>query len=173
MSLMWSWHWSPLTQTSLLLSPSDGLASFLKVITSKFRFHLIAIYAFGCFCNFSCTPVPTKITLKTPPPPSPHPPPPHPHPRETSERQNVNVIDKKTINLKTENCLYIDIWWVFFINKMSQNVWATIMPFGPVTLIFYWPKNNFWGQPKLALISGTVYYHQWCCEFESRSGRGV
>ena len=23
------WHWSPLTQTSLLLSPSDGLASFL------------------------------------------------------------------------------------------------------------------------------------------------
>jgi hypothetical protein len=41
------------------LSPSDGLASFLKttlangvkvvkkVITSKFRFHLIAIYALG------------------------------------------------------------------------------------------------------------------------------
>jgi hypothetical protein len=48
----------------LLLSPSDGLASFLeitlangvkvveKVITSKFRFHLIAIYALGCFRNF-------------------------------------------------------------------------------------------------------------------------
>ena len=80
MSLMWSWHWSPLTQTSLLLSPSDGLASFLKttlvngvkvvknVITSKFRFHLIAIYALGCFRYFSCTPVPTKITLKSPPP---------------------------------------------------------------------------------------------------------
>jgi hypothetical protein len=61
MSLMWSWHWSPLTQTRLLLSPSDGLASFLettpangvkvvhKVITSKFRFHLIAIYALGYF----------------------------------------------------------------------------------------------------------------------------
>ena len=74
-----NWHWSPLTQTSLLLSPSDGLASFLKttqangikvvkkVITSKFRFHLIAIYALGCFRNFSCTPVPTKITLKSPP----------------------------------------------------------------------------------------------------------
>ena len=30
---------------------------------------------------------------------------------------------------------------------MSQNDWATIMPFGPVTLIFYWPKKNF--------ISGT------------------
>jgi hypothetical protein len=48
---------------------SDGLASFLetslangikvveKVITSKFRFHLIAIDALGCFRNFSCTPV--------------------------------------------------------------------------------------------------------------------
>jgi hypothetical protein len=80
---MWSWHWSPLTQTSLLLSPSDGLASFLKttlangvkvvkkVITGKFRFHFIAIHALGCFRNFSCTPVPTKITLKSP------------HPRET------------------------------------------------------------------------------------------
>jgi hypothetical protein len=52
------------------LSPSDGLASFLKttlangvkvvkkVITSKFRFHLIAIYALGCFSKFqlhTCT----------------------------------------------------------------------------------------------------------------------
>jgi hypothetical protein len=76
---MWSWHWSPLTITSLLLSPSGGLALFLKttlangvkvvkkVITSKFRFHLIAIYALGCFRNVSCTPVPTKITLKSPP----------------------------------------------------------------------------------------------------------
>jgi hypothetical protein len=95
MSLMWSWHWSPLTQTSLLLSPSDGLASFLentlangvkvveKVITSKFRFHLraclIAIYALRCFCNFSCTPVP-KLPWRAP--------------RETSERMKFNVIDK-------------------------------------------------------------------------------
>ena len=31
---------------------------------------------------------------------------------------------------------------------MSQNVWATIMPFGPVILIFYWPKNFFSCQPK-------------------------
>ena len=136
MSLMWSWHWSPLTQTSLLLSPSDGLASFLKttlangvkvvkkVRTSKFRFHKIAIYALGCFRNFSCTPVPTKITLKTP------------NPRETSERMNFNVIDKKTINLKT--------------------VWATIMPFGPVTLIFYWPKNKFRTSQRLDIISGTA-----------------
>jgi hypothetical protein len=44
----------------------------------------------------------------------------------------------------------------FFHKKMSQNVWATIMPFGPVTLIFYWPKIFFSGQPK-ALISGTAY----------------
>ena len=28
----------------------------------------------------------------------------------------------------------------FFHKKMSQNVWATIMPFGPVTIIFYWPS---------------------------------
>jgi hypothetical protein len=78
---MWSWHWSPLTQTSLLLSPSDGLASFLettlangvkvveKVITSKFRFHLIAIYALGCFRNFSCTPVTVpKLPWRAPTP---------------------------------------------------------------------------------------------------------
>ena len=30
---------------------------------------------------------------------------------------------------------------------MSQNVWATIMPLEPVTLIFYWPKKTFSGQP--------------------------
>ena len=28
----------------------------------------------------------------------------------------------------------------FFHKKISQNLWATIMPFGPVTLIFYWPS---------------------------------
>ena len=44
----------------------------------------------------------------------------------------------------------------FFHKKMSQNFWATNMPFGPVTLIFYWPKQIFSGQPRLALISGTV-----------------
>ena len=36
----------------------------------------------------------------------------------------------------------------FFQKKMSQNDWATILPFGPVTLIFYWPKKTFSGQPK-------------------------
>ena len=36
----------------------------------------------------------------------------------------------------------------FHKKKMSQNVWATIMPFGPVTLIVYWPQKNCSGQPK-------------------------
>jgi hypothetical protein len=53
-----------------------------------------------------------------------------PNPRETSERMNFNVIDKK---LKT---VYILISDVFFHKKMSQNFWATIIPFGPVTLIY-------------------------------------
>ena len=137
---MWSWHWSPLTQTSLLLSPSDGLASFLKttlangvkvvkkVITGKFRFHFIAIHALGCFRNFSCTPVPTKITLKSP------------HPRETSVRMNFNVIDKKQLIWK----LFI-YWYLmsFFHKKNSQNVCATIMPFGPVTNFLLAQKKNF------------------------------
>ena len=136
MSLMWSWHWSPLTQTTLLLSPSDGQASFLettqangvkvveKVITSKFRFHLIAIYALGCFRNFSCTPVP-KLPWRAP------------NPRETSERMNFNVIDKKQLTWK----LFI-YWYLmsFFYKKTSHNFWTTIMP---VTLIFYWPKKIF------------------------------
>ena len=43
---------------------------------------------------------------------------------------------------------------------MSQNVWAIIMPFGAVTLIFYWPKKKFSGQPKAALISGTAGPHK-------------
>ena len=41
-----------------------------KVITSKFRFHFIAIYALGCFRNFSCIPVP-KLPWRAPPPPTP------------------------------------------------------------------------------------------------------
>ena len=35
----------------------------------------------------------------------------------------------------------------FFHKKMSQNFWATIMPYELVTLIFYWPKYFFSGQP--------------------------
>ena len=44
----------------------------------------------------------------------------------------------------------------FFPKKMSQNDWATILPFGPVTLIFYWPKKKFRASQRLALISGTI-----------------
>ena len=40
----------------------------------------------------------------------------------------------------------------FFHKKMSQNVWATIMPFGPVTLIFYWPKKKISGQPSFQAL---------------------
>ena len=39
---------------------------------------------------------------------------------------------------------------------MSQNVWATIMPFGLVTLIFYWPKKIVRDGLRLALISSTA-----------------
>ena len=138
MSLMWSWHWSPLTQTSLLLSPSDGLASFVeitlangvmvvkKVITSKFRFHLIAIYTLGCFRNFSCTPVTVpKLPWRTP------------TPVRLVKEWILMLLIKKQLTWK----LFI-YWYLmsFFHKKMSQNVWATIMPFGPVTLIFYWPS---------------------------------
>ena len=139
---MWSWHWSPLTQTSLLLSPSDGLASFLqttlaigvkvvkKVITSKFRFHLIAIYALGCFRIFSCTPVP-KLPWRAP------------NPRETSERMNFNVIDKKQLIWKL--LIYcIDIWCLFFIKKYVTKclgdhyaIWTSDSNF------LLAPKNNF------------------------------
>jgi hypothetical protein len=45
----------------------------------------------------------------------------------------------------------------FFQKKMSQNDWATILPFGPVTIIFYWPQKKFRASQRLALISGTDY----------------
>ena len=108
---------SPYTNQPFIV-PSDGLASFLKttlangvkvvkkVITSKFRFHLIAIYALGCFRNFSCTPVPTKITLKRPL---------HPNPRETSERMNFNVIDKIRLIWK----LFIYWYLMSFFHKIN------------------------------------------------------
>jgi hypothetical protein len=38
---------------------------------------------------------------------------------------------------------------------MSQNVWATIMTFGPVTNFLLAPKKKFRAIPWLALISGT------------------
>ena len=142
MSLMWSWHWSPLTQTSLLLSPSDGLASFLettlasgvkvveKVITSKFRFHLIAIYALGCFRNFSCTPVTVpKLPWRAP------------TPVRLVKEWILMLLIKKQLTWKLSIYWYLISDVFFFIKKMSQNLWATIMPFGPVTRIFYWPNK--------------------------------
>ena len=139
MSLMWSWHWSPLTQTSLLFSPSDGLASFLKttlangvkvvkkVITSKFRFDSnICIGVFSQFQLHTCI---YQNYLEEPP-----------NPCETSERMNFNVIDIKQLTWK----LFI-YWYLmsFFHKKMSQNFWATIMPFGPVTHFLLAPKFFF------------------------------
>jgi hypothetical protein len=78
------------------LSPSDGLASFLettlangvkvveKIITSKFRFHLIAIYICMHWDVFAISAAHLyQNYLETPP-----------NPRETSERMNFNVIEE-------------------------------------------------------------------------------
>ena len=59
----------------------------------------------------------------------------------------------------------------FFHKKMSPNLWATIMPFRPVTLLFYWPKKYISGQPKAGLISGTGSKPgidgPWVCPFQN------
>ena len=54
----------------------------------------------------------------------------------------------------------------FFHKKMSQNLWATIMPFEPVTLIFYWPnkKNSGTGlgcidNNNIELINNYLYHY--------------
>ena len=65
------------------------------------------------------------------------------------------LLIKKTINLKTVYILISDVF--FFHKKKCQNVWTTIMPFGPVTLIFAGPSKIFQAGQRLALISGTVY----------------
>ena len=140
---MWSWHWSPLTQTSLSLSPSDGLASFLKttlandvkgvkkVITSKFRFHLIAIYALRCFRNFSCTPVSTKITLKSPLPPT---------PVRLVKEWILMLLIKKQLTWK----LFIYWYLMSFFHKKN------------VTKFLGHHYATWASGPRLALISGTV-----------------
>jgi hypothetical protein len=46
----------------------------------------------------------------------------------------------------------------FFHKKMSQNLWATIMPFGPVTNILLAPKKIFWASLRLAIISSIGFY---------------
>ena len=83
------------------------------------------------------------------------------------------LLIKKTINLKT---VYL-ISDVFFHKKMSQNLWATIMPFGPVTLIFDWPKKKIQAGPQfrhcwlfIILIIYTIYYfaekHMLCIKID-------
>ena len=44
----------------------------------------------------------------------------------------------------------------FFQKKMSQNDWAVIMPFGPVTNCLLAQKYFFRASQRLALISGTA-----------------
>ena len=115
---MLNWHWSPLTQTSLLLSPSDGLASFLKttlangvkvvkkVITSKFRSPFDSNICIGMFSQFrlhTCT-YQNYLEEQTPPP----------TPVRLVKEWILMILIKKTFNLKT---LYIDIWCLFFIKK--------------------------------------------------------
>jgi hypothetical protein len=36
---------------------------------------------------------------------------------------------------------------------MSQNAWATILPFGPVTLIFTGPKKKFRAWPSFQALT--------------------
>ena len=145
---MWSWHWPPLTQTSLILSPSDGLASFFKttlangvkvfkkVITSKFRFHLIAIYALGCFSQFqlhTCT----KITLKSPPTPV-----------RLGKEWILMTLIKKTINLKTV-FLLIHVSDVFFFHKKKcHKMFGTPLCHLEQWLNFLLAQIFFLGQPK-------------------------
>ena len=82
---------------------ANGVKVVKKVITSKFRFHLIAIYALGCFHNFSCTPEP-KLPWRAP------------NPHETSERMNFNVIDKKQLIWK------LFIYWYLMSCFHKENV---------------------------------------------------
>ena len=78
-----------------------------RFITSKFRFHLIAIYALGCFRKFSCTPVP-KLPWRAP------------NPRETSDRMNFNVIDKKQLTWK----LFI-YWYLMSCFHLRLSLYTT------------------------------------------------
>ena len=132
---MWSWHWSPLMTTL-----DNGVKVVEKVITSKFGFHLIAIYALGCFRNFSCTPITVpKLPWRAPTPV-----------RLVKEWILMLLIKKNQLTWKL--FIYWYLMSFFFIKKMSQNLWATIMPFGPVTNIL------------LALISGTAcQFYQFVC----------
>ena len=149
---MWTWHWSPLTQTSLLLSPSDGLASYLKttlangvkvvkkVITSKFSFFFYSNICIGMFSQFQLHTCTYQNYLEELPP----------NTCEASERMNFNVIDKKKQLIWK---LFIYLFIYTFLKKMSQNVWATHLD---QWLIFYWPKKKISGQPKALIYHHTI-----------------
>ena len=134
------------TRSFLKTTLANGVKVVKKVITSKFRFHLIAIYALGCFRNFICTPVPTKITLKS-----------TPNPLETSERMNFNVIDKKQLIWKLFIYGYL---MSFFHKKKCQKMFGPPLCHLDQWLIFYWPKNKIW-----ASQNGPHFRH---CIFRSR-----
>jgi hypothetical protein len=74
-------------------------SQILESLAQKFRFHLIAIYALGCFRNFSCTPVTVpKLPWRDPTP-------------VRLVKEWILMLLIKTINLKT---VYILISDVFF-----------------------------------------------------------
>jgi hypothetical protein len=60
---------SKILESLAQMALANGVKVVEKVITSKFRFHLIAIYALGCFHNFSCTPLLYQNYLEEPQPP--------------------------------------------------------------------------------------------------------
>ena len=76
---------------------------------------------------------------------------PPPNPRETSERINFNVINKNQL-IWTVYILISDV----FLKKKNVTIWlghhSAIW-----TLIFYWPKIFFSGQPSFqALVQGSL-----------------
>ena len=87
------------TRSFLQTTLANGVKVVEKVITSKFRFHLIAIYSLGCFRKFSFTPVP-KLPWRAPPPTP-----------VRLVKEWILMLLIKTINLKT---VYILISDVFF-----------------------------------------------------------
>jgi hypothetical protein len=121
----------PIRQTSIVSwdHPSQWRQGCRKGYNKKIQVSFDSNICIGVFSQFQLhTRYCTKITLKSP------------NPRETSERMNFNVIDKKQLTWK----LFI-FWYLmsFFHKKMSQNLWATIMPFGPVTNILLAQKKFF------------------------------
>ena len=75
----------------------------------------------------------------------------------------VAKCDKHLIRA-TKSCSKLGSHWP------NKNVWATIMPFGPVTLIFYWPKKNLFGWPSFQALIYHIVTLAENCMFESFLG---